>query len=168
MCDARRQRPTWARSARPPASDPSQHRRQSTSSVVAQEMPYRAIEHLVVSRHRHGQIGSRPRPPPFGRRYLQCGRAAQRSRGALQEHRRLLLHHLVDRGSTATLKGEVHLTYGVGVEGVTRALGIPAKVSTANATRARRRGDRMTARCISLPSGARQHQVLDRSRLRGL
>jgi hypothetical protein len=34
-----------------------------------------------------------------------------------------LLHYLVDRGSTATMKGEVHLTYGVGVERMTRALG---------------------------------------------
>jgi hypothetical protein len=44
----------------------------------------------------------------------------------LQEHRRLLLHHLVDRGSTATTKGEVHLADRVGVQRMTRALGIPA------------------------------------------
>jgi hypothetical protein len=44
--------------------------------------------------------------------------------GKLKEHGGLLLHHLVDRGSTATLKGEVHLADGVGIQGVTRAVDI--------------------------------------------
>jgi hypothetical protein len=48
----------------------------------------------------------------------------------LQEHRRLLLHHLVDRGSTATTKGEVHLADRVGVEGVTRTMNVSGTVST--------------------------------------
>jgi hypothetical protein len=47
----------------------------------------------------------------------------------LKEHRRLLLHHLVDRGSTATAKGGVHLADRVSVEGVTRAVDAAATVS---------------------------------------
>src|SRR5215471_6631182 len=46
-----------------------------------------------------------------------------------QEDSRLLLHHFVDCRATAPAKGGVHLPDGVRVEGVTRALGIPAKVS---------------------------------------
>jgi hypothetical protein len=46
----------------------------------------------------------------------------------LQEHRRLLLHHLVDRGSTATLKSEVHLADGVGVQHMTRTMDVAATV----------------------------------------
>ena len=46
----------------------------------------------------------------------------------LQEHRRLLLHHLVDRGSTATLKSEVHLADGVGVQRMTRTMDVAATV----------------------------------------
>jgi hypothetical protein len=48
----------------------------------------------------------------------------------LQEHRRLLLHHFVDCRATAPAKGGMHLPDGVGVEGVTRALGIPTEVSS--------------------------------------
>jgi hypothetical protein len=40
-------------------------------------------------------------------------------------------HHLVDCLATALPEGGVHFPDGVGVEGVTRALGIPAKVSYA-------------------------------------
>jgi hypothetical protein len=36
---------------------------------------------------------------------------------------------LQDCRSTSLTKGSMHLTYGVDVEGVTRALGIPAEVS---------------------------------------
>src|SRR5262245_16925155 len=46
-----------------------------------------------------------------------------------QKDSRLLLHHFVDCRATAPAKGGVHLPDGVRVEGVTRALGIPAKVS---------------------------------------
>src|SRR5262249_1237697 len=45
-----------------------------------------------------------------------------------QEDSRLLLHHFVDCRATAPAKGGVHLPDGVRVEGVTRALGISAKV----------------------------------------
>jgi hypothetical protein len=38
-------------------------------------------------------------------------------------HIRRAIHHLVDRGSTATTKGEVHLADRVGVQRMTRALG---------------------------------------------
>jgi hypothetical protein len=48
---------------------------------------------------------------------------------SFEKHCRLLLHHLVDRGSTATLKGEVHLADRVGVEGVTRAVDVAGSVS---------------------------------------
>src|SRR5262245_26738848 len=51
-----------------------------------------------------------------------------------QEDSRLLLHHFVDRLAAAATEGKMHLADGVGVESVTRALGIPAKVSLSQTT----------------------------------
>ena len=47
-----------------------------------------------------------------------------------QEDGRLLLHHFVDCRATAPAKGGVHLPDGVGVEGMTRAVDVAAKIST--------------------------------------
>ena len=38
-------------------------------------------------------------------------------------------HHPLYRRAAAATEHQVHLTYGVGVEAVTRALGVPAEVS---------------------------------------
>ena len=47
-----------------------------------------------------------------------------------QEDGWLLLHHFVDCRATAPAKGGVHLPDGVGVEGMTRAVDVAAKIST--------------------------------------
>jgi len=42
----------------------------------------------------------------------------------LQEDRRLVLHHLVDRGTAAYAKGRMHLPNGVGVQQLPPAIGV--------------------------------------------
>jgi hypothetical protein len=59
-------------------------------------------------------------------RHLQFARNQKDKQ--FQERSGLLLHDLEDRGSTATLKGEVHLADGVGVQRMTRTMDVAATV----------------------------------------
>ena len=71
-------------------------------------------------------------------------------------------HHPLYRRAAAATERQVHLTYGVGVEGVTRAPGIPAEVSkTAKALGLAVPPD-AAIETIGLPSAASRHRGCSR------